>query len=194
MATEQTLDTINNVNAKVVGEEPSWAASQRQVGSAAHMDRMDRMSEVLFSDLLEHRKHINLLTTTYLGRVCDNASSVDPVEAISTAKAFKGESDSSISSLMAALVSGAIGQKVAVATPPESGLASALAGLNATTNQNSQNSNAIAAQNLALLNAMNQTNQSTNATMTAIAQILAKLAQTTPPITGSGVPQGGSVA
>jgi hypothetical protein len=186
MATEQTLDTVNNVNIKTVGEEPAWAAAQRQVGSAAHLDRMDRMSEVLFSDLLEHRKHINLLTTTYLGRVCDNASSIDPVEAISTAKAFKGESDSSITSLLAALAAGQISAKVANTTPPETGITQLFAQLNALTNQNSQNSGAIAAQNFGLLNAMNQTNQATNAAMAAIAQVLAKMAQTTPPNTSNG--------
>jgi hypothetical protein len=190
MATEQTLDTVNNVNIKVVGEEPAWAAAQRQVGSAAHLDRMDRMSEVLFSDLLEHRKHINLLTTTYLGRVCDNASSIDPVEAISTAKAFKGESDSSVTSLLAALASGQIASKIANTTPPESGVTQLMAQLNALTNQNSQNSNVIAAQNFALFNAMNQTNQSTNAAMAAIAQVLAKMSQTTPPVTGGAVAGG----
>lgn len=184
MATDQTLDTVGNVNISTVMGQPSWAAAQRQTNNAAHMDRNDRLSEVMFSDLLEHRKHTNLIATTYLGRICDNASSVDPIEAASTAKLFKGESDSSIASLMAALSAGSISQKIAVATPPETGLASMLAGLNATTNQNSQNSNAIAAQTLAALNAMNQTNQSTNATMTAIAQVLAKLGMTTPPITG----------
>jgi hypothetical protein len=184
MATEQTLDTVNNVNLSAVMGEAIWAAAQRQVGNAAHLDRHDRMSEVLFSDLLEHRKHLNLLTTTYLGRVCDNASSIDPMEAISTAKAFKGEADSSISSVLAALASGQIGAKTAMTTPPESGVTQLMAQLNALTNQNSQNSNAIAGQLLATVNAVNHTNQATNAAMTAIAQILAKMAQTTPPITG----------
>lgn len=172
------------MNIKTVGEEPSWAAAQRQVGSAAHLDRMDRMSEVLFSDLLEHRKHINLITTTYLGKVCDNASSVDPIEAVSTAKLMKGESDSSLASLIAALGAGQQAVKAAQSTAPETGMTLGLAQLNAVTNQNSQNSNVIAAQNLAVLNAMNQTNQSTNVVMAAIAQILAKLANTTPPYTG----------
>ncbi len=187
------MDTVNNVNIKTVGEEPAWAAAQRQVGSAAHLDRMDRMSEVLFSDLLEHRKHINLLTTTYLGRVCDNASSLDPVEAISTAKAFKGESDSSIGSLLSSLGAGQIMAKISQSTPPESGVTQMMAQLNALTNQNSQNSNVIAAQNFGLFNAMNQTNQATNAAMAAIAQVLAKMAQTTPPNTSGGGGNGGVV-
>lgn len=184
MATEQTLDTVNNVNLKTVQEEPSWAAAQRQLGAAAHQDRHDRLSEVMYSDLLEHRKHVNTLATTYLGRICDNASSLDPVEAISMAKAFKGESDSSIASLIAALSSGQIGGKIAMTTPPETGVTQMFAQLNALTNQNSQNSNSIAAQVLAMANAMNHTNQSTNSAMVAIAQVLAKMAQTVPPITG----------
>jgi hypothetical protein len=184
MATEQTLDTVSNVNLKTVMEEPSWAAAQRQVGAAAHLDRNDRLSEVMYSDLLEHRKHINTLATTYLGRICDNASSLDPVEAISMAKAFKGEADSSLPSLLAALGAGQIGGKIAMTTPPESGVTQLMAQLNALTNQNSQSSNTIAAQILAMGNAVNHTNQATNAAMTAIAQILAKMAQTTPPITG----------
>jgi hypothetical protein len=87
--------------------------------------------------------------------------------------------------VLAALSSGQISSKIAQSTPPESGVSQYLAGLNATTNQNSQNSNAIAAQNLALLNAMNQTNQSTNAAMLAIAQVLAKVAYVTPPEGGN---------
>lgn len=197
MATEQTLDTVNNANLKTVAESGAWTTSQRFIGSSAHQDRMDRYSEVLFSDLLEHRKHINLLATTYLGRVCDNASSIDPIEAISTAKAFKGESDSAVLSILSQLAGGQVAAKTAQSTPPTSasdtGVASLLGLLNATTNQNSQNSNAIATQNLALLNAMNHTNQATNATMAAIAQVLAKMAQTTPPYTGGQTGAGSGI-
>jgi hypothetical protein len=67
-------------------------------------------------------------------------------------------------------------------TPPESGVTQLFAQLNALSNQNAQNNNANNSQNLAALNAMNQTNQATNAAMLAIAQVLVKAAQTTPPV------------
>lgn len=180
MATDLTLDTLLNNNLMTVGAEPSWAAAQRHVGAAAHQDRDDRMSEVMFSDLLEHRKHINLITTTYLGKLTDNASGIDPIEAVATAKLFKGESDSSLASLIAALSNNQIAVKAAQSLGPETGISLGLAQLNTTTNQNSQNSNEIAAQAMATYNAINQTNQSTNAIMAAIAQILAKISYTTP--------------
>lgn len=191
MATEQSLDTVANTRILAVGGEASWAAAQRQVGSAAHMDRMDRYSEVLMTDLLEHRKHVNLLTTTYLGRVCDNASTIDPIEAASTAKLFQGSSDSNMLSLMAQLSAGGVGAKIMDSVPPESPVIAQLAQLNAVTNQNSQNSNSIMNQNLAALNGLTQQNAATNATLVAVAGILAKIFQAVPSSV-SGMPAGGA--
>ena len=63
--------------------------------------------------------------------------------------------------------------KIAQTTAPETTVGQALAYQNAVTNQNSQNSNSISNMNQAQL-----------ASMSAVAQVLSKLANSTPDVTG----------
>lgn len=184
MATEQTLDTINNSNLKTVGESGAWSNAQKMMNDISHAKRVDSMAEIAMSNLVAHQGRMLQLSEMVVGKFGENATAIDPIEAMSVAKGFRSESDSALTSTLAALSSGQIGAKVAMTTPPESGVTQLFAQLNALSNQNAQNNNSNNAQNLAALNAMNQTNQATNAAMLAIAQVLVKAAQTTPPETG----------
>jgi hypothetical protein len=182
MATEQTLDTINNANLKTVGEANAWSIAQKAMNDISHAKRIDSIAEIALSNLTAHQGRMLQLSEMVVGKFGENATSLDPIEAMSIAKGYRAESDSALTSTLAALSSGQIGAKVAMTTPPESGVTQLFAQLNALSNQNAQNNNANNSQNLAALNAMNQTNQATNAAMLAIAQVLVKAAQTTPPV------------
>jgi hypothetical protein len=182
MATEQTLDTINNANLKTVGEANAWSIAQKAMNDISHAKRVDSISEVALSNLVAHQGRMMQLSEMVIGKFGENATSMDPIEALSIAKGMRSESDSALTSTLAALSSGQIGAKVAMTTPPETGVTQLFAQLNALSQQNAQNGNAQNAQALAAYNAMNQTNQSTNAAMLAIAQVLAKVATLTPPV------------
>ena len=181
MATEQSLDTINNTNLKSIAEIPSWSMAHKTANDISHAKRTDQLVELSMQNMVNHQQRINVISETYIGRLCDNASSVDPTEAVATAKLFKGESDSAITSLLASLASGQIGVKAAQSTPPETGVTQLIAQLNALTSQNSANQSHV--QNM---------NQATLVSMSAIAQVLAKLAQTTPDVTGKSTPREGT--
>jgi len=45
MATEQTLDTVNNTNLKTVGEAASFAQAQSMQNMVAHTNRMNIIAE-----------------------------------------------------------------------------------------------------------------------------------------------------
>lgn len=172
MATEQTLDTINNANLKTIAETPAWTNAQKQANDISHAKRVDQLMEMAMQNLVGHQQRLNMLAETFVGKSIENSTSVDPTEAVAVSKLFKGESDSAISSILAQLASGQIGAKTAMTTPPETGVTQMFAQLNALTAQNNQNTSSIA-----------NMNQATNAAMLAIAQVLTKIAQTTPPDT-----------
>ena len=173
MATEQTLDTILNSNLKTIAETPAWTTAQKEANDISHAGRLDKVIEMSMQNFVAHQQRSNMLAETYVGKQVENMTSVDPIEATATAKLFRGESDSALSSLLAQLASGQIGAKTAMTTPPETGVTGMFAQLNALTAQNSQNNASIS-----------QMNEATNAAMVAIAQVLGKIAQTTPPNTG----------
>lgn len=177
MATEQTLDTVNNTNLKVVAENPAWALAQKQANDISHAKRVDQLIEISMQSMIEHKQRLNQISEIYLGRLSDNASSLDPVEAISTSKAFHGEANSTILSLLGQLAAGQLGAKVAQSTPPTSaadtGFSSLLAMQNTLNQQNYSN---------------NTTNASLAATMTALAGILNKMAYNNPPVGTVGTP------
>jgi hypothetical protein len=95
----QVKDALTIGNVKTVGEAASFAMA------------------TLFQHQVNHARRLDSLAEAHLGKVLNNFASVDPAEAVSTAKLFKGESDSAISSLLAQLASGQIGAKVAQSTP-----------------------------------------------------------------------------
>ena len=173
MALEDTIDTINNVNLKSIAEIPSWSSVQKTANDTSHAKRVDQLVELAMQNMINHQQRINSISETYVGRLCDSAASVDPVEAVATAKLFKGESDSAITSLLSGLATGQMGNKIANSTPPETVVTQAMAYQNALTNQNSQNQSTIGNMNMASLDSM-----------VSVAQVLAKLSQTTPDVTG----------
>jgi hypothetical protein len=112
-----------------------------------------------FQNQTKHQARIDSLAEAHLGKVLENFSSVDPVEAVSTAKLFKGESDSAVASLLAQLASGHMAAKTAQSTPGD--LSSDMAKLGTTVSQL----------------------QSQLAGLVAIVQQQMKGAQSTPPVT-----------
>jgi hypothetical protein len=107
----QTVDALTISNVKTIAEAGAFAMAQR------------------FQDEVAHARRVNTMAEAHLGKLLNNFVSVDPVEAVATAKLFKGEADSGISSLLAQLASGQIGAKTAQSTPPESGVTTLLAQL-----------------------------------------------------------------
>lgn len=95
----QVIDALTIGNVKTVGEAASFAMAS------------------LFQHQVNHARRLDSLAEAHLGKVLNNFASVDPVESVATAKLFKGEADSGLSSLLAQLASGQIGAKVAQSTP-----------------------------------------------------------------------------
>jgi hypothetical protein len=135
----QVIDALTIGNTKTIAEAAAFAMAS------------------MFQHQVNHARRLDALAEAHLGKVLDKFASVDPVEAVSTAKLFKGESDSSMSSLLAQLASGQIGAKVAQSTPGD------LAG------------------DLAKIGASVSSLQATVAGLVALTQQIMKGAQTTPP-------------
>jgi len=95
----QVVDALTISNVKSVGEAASFAMAS------------------LFQHQVNHARRLDSLAEAHLGKVLTSFASTDPVEAVSVAKLFKGESDSAISSILAQLATGQIGAKVAQSTP-----------------------------------------------------------------------------
>ena len=95
----QVIDALTVSNVKTVAESASFAMG------------------TLFQHQINHARRLDSLAEAHLGKVLNNFASVDPVEAVSTAKLFKGESDSAVASLLAQLASGQVGAKIAQSTP-----------------------------------------------------------------------------
>lgn len=95
----QVKDALTIGNVKTVGEAASFAMAS------------------LFQHQVNHARRLDSLAEAHLGKVLNNFASVDPAEAVATAKLFKGEADSGLSSLLAQLSSGQVGAKIAQSTP-----------------------------------------------------------------------------
>ncbi len=95
----QVVDALTIGNVKTVGEAASFGMAS------------------LFQHQVNHARRLDSLAEAHLGKVLNNFASVDPIEAVASAKLFKGESDSGISSILAQLGSGQIGAKIAQSTP-----------------------------------------------------------------------------
>jgi hypothetical protein len=95
----QVKDALTIGNVKTVGEAASFVMAS------------------LFQHQVNHARRLDSLAEAHLGKVLNNFASVDPAEAVATAKLFKGESDSGISSILAQLASGQVGAKIAQSTP-----------------------------------------------------------------------------
>jgi hypothetical protein len=71
----------------------------------------------LFQHNTNVARRVDSLAEAHLGKVLNSFASVDPVESVSVAKLFKGESDSGISSILAQLATGQMEAKLAQSTP-----------------------------------------------------------------------------
>lgn len=95
----QTVDALTIANVKSVGEAASFAMAS------------------LFQHQTNVARRVDSLSEAHLGKVLDTFSSIDPVEAVSDAKIFKAESDSSLMSILAQLATGSMEAKIAQSTP-----------------------------------------------------------------------------
>jgi len=100
----QVKDALTIGNVKTVAESASFAMA------------------TLFQHQVNHAHRLDMLAEAHLGKALNTFASVDPVEAVATAKLFKGEADSGLSSLLAQLASGQMGIKAAQSTPGDMGL------------------------------------------------------------------------
>jgi hypothetical protein len=157
MSTELTLDTINNTNLKTVGEANAWSLAQKAMNDASHASRLDKIAEISLGNLVGHQGRMMQLSEMVIGKFGENATSMDPLEAISTSKLIRSESDSALTSVLAALSSGQISAKIAQSTPPTSASDTGFAGL------------------LAMNNTLNQQNYSNNTTNSSLAAAMIAL-------------------
>lgn len=138
----QVTDALTIGNVKTVAESASFAMA------------------TLFQHQVNHAHRLDMLAEAHLGKVLNNFASVDPAEAVATAKLFKGEADSGLSSILAQLSMGQMGVKAAQSTPGDTGL------------------------EIAKLGAAVSSLQGLISGLVAILQQTVKGAQTTPPVTG----------
>jgi len=100
----QVKDALTIGNVKTVAESASFAMA------------------TLFQHQVNHAHRLDMLAEAHLGKALNTFASVDPIEAVATAKLFQGEADSGLSSLLAQLASGQMGIKAAQSTPGDTGL------------------------------------------------------------------------
>ena len=100
----QVKDALTTGNVKTVAESASFAMA------------------TLFQHQVNHAHRLDMLAEAHLGKVLNNFASVDPTEAVATAKLFKGEADSGLSSILAQLATGQMGVKAAQSTPGDTSL------------------------------------------------------------------------
>ncbi len=93
------VDALTIGNVKTIGEAGSFAMAS------------------LFQHNTNVARRVDSLAEAHLGKVLESFSNADPVEAVATAKLFKAEADSGISSLLAQLDTAQLGAKIAQSTP-----------------------------------------------------------------------------
>jgi len=70
----------------------------------------------LYQHQVNHHRRLDAINEAYQGKMLKRFTDIDPVEAVSTSKLFRGESDSSISSILAQLSAGQEAAKIAQST------------------------------------------------------------------------------
>ena len=100
-STDSTVETLNTVNLKTVGEAAAFAVALAYQNAVAHQGAM------------------NLIREAAVGSIIKNMTEVDPTQAMAVLKMTTGnDSAAQISSLLAAIASGQQAAKVAQTTPP----------------------------------------------------------------------------
>jgi len=95
----QVVDALTIGNVKTIGEAGSFAMG------------------TLFQHNTNVARRVDSLAEAHLGAVLESFTKVDPVEAVATSKLFKGESDSSLNSILAQLSASQMAAKIAQSTP-----------------------------------------------------------------------------
>jgi hypothetical protein len=163
---EKIVDGVVSTNFKTLAEAAAAAQAKLYESNAqsfaAGVQNQTAAQNMALQNAVASQNRITSIAEAALAKFIDNLSSVDPIEAVSTARLFKGDADSSIASLLAQQSAGAIGIKQAQSV--DGSLASQLASLSAS----------IASQGTQL------------GAVVALVQQLMKGAQSTPPETATG--------
>lgn len=114
---EKVVDGVVSTNFKVLAEAAA-AAHAKLLDSNAQSFASGVQNQVAAQNMalqnaVASQNRINSISEAALAKFIDNLSSVDPIEAVSTARLFKGDADSSIASLLAQQSAGVIGVKQA---------------------------------------------------------------------------------
>lgn len=109
-ASSQIVDTVSIENLKTIAGSSAFAMAQLASMSA-------QVLGMQMQNAASHQNRINAISEAHLAKTLNTFSSVDPQEAVATAKLFKGESDSAIASLIAQTAAGHQTAKVAQSTP-----------------------------------------------------------------------------
>jgi len=135
MPLDQTIEVLGHTNLKTTAEMPAWANAQRQADLSHHAGRNDRIAELAYSNqvalqarqqnlALDQDSMVRSINNMFLASAANKLAHMDPLEAISVSKAFHGEADSKIASLLTQLNSGGVATKSMALTPPETGVSS----------------------------------------------------------------------
>lgn len=101
MATEQTLDSLNNANLKTVGEQAAFATGLSMQNQVSHQGAMNQIRELS------------------MGNLAKKMTELDVMESLAVVKATSGNDVANqISALMAALAAGQSATKAAQTVPP----------------------------------------------------------------------------
>lgn len=182
MSLEQTLDSSNNTNIATNHNMAGWASAQKMSNDVHHAARMDKKAEIEHSNLinqqnlsnqsaLDELNHNRTFNRLIMGAVANKLLNLETDDAVAASQLMKGDANASMLSILSQLSGGSIANKTAAITPPETGVTSAMAQLNALNAQNYQNQSASSA----LANAL-------TASSVALAGIVNKTMQNTPPV------------
>jgi len=189
MTLEQTLDSSNNTNIATNHNMSGWATAQKMSNDVHHAARMDKKAEIEHTNLINQQ---NLSNQAALDEMNHNRTfnrlmmmvgankllNLETEDSIAMAAALKGNSDSSMLSILSQLSGAGIGTKNLAMTPPETGVASQMANYNALNAQNYQNQ----AASSALANAL-------TGASTVLAGIVNKTLYNIPPVGSSPMQQ-----
>lgn len=189
MTLEQTLDSTNNINIATNHNMAGWSTAQKMTMDVQHSARNDKKAEIEYSNAINQQNLSNhsaldelnnqrTFNRIIMGSIANKLINVDAEEAVAADALFQGKANASVLSLLSQLGAGQIGGKIAMTTPPESGVTQLMAQLNALNAQNHQNQAATAA----LANSLTSANA-------AIAAILTKNAYNVPPVGTAPSPQ-----
>ena len=109
---EKVVDGVVSTNFKSLAEAAAAAQAKLYESNAqsfaAGVQNQTAAQNMALQNAVASQNRISSIAEAALAKFIDNLSSVDPIEAVSTARLFKGDADSSIASLLAQQSAGAI--------------------------------------------------------------------------------------